>query len=154
LEASKKAQSGNQSVADVLENNVDVADQANKDIDDIRDTISEIAGQEDEGRTFKLQPAIFVVAGITLVSFFSFQAIRRRRKRPGSDLIEVSADDVSFEDLLKKIRADNLSQKQVKKVTPVKKAAAKRSPVKKATVKKATTKKSVVKKSSAKRKAK
>lgn len=151
LEASKKAQAGNQAVADALANNVEVSDQAGKDINKIEKSIDKIASESKDATGFNWANTLYVIAGLAAAAILTLLAIRRRRKRSGTTKDEIDDEYISFEELLAKIKADNLNQKTIKKATPIKKAAAKGGAVKKPAVKKSAVKKTAVKKSSIKK---
>ena len=136
LISSQKAQAGNQSVADVLSNNVDVADQANKDIDAIGDSIDQIASEEKNGTSFSLQPIAIAVGSIAAVALFTTLAVRRRRSRPSVGVSKDYAEDLDFDALLKKIRLDNLNKDIAKPTSATKKAAPRKPSVKRAVAKK------------------
>jgi hypothetical protein len=124
-------------VADVLANNVDVADQANKDIDAISNSIDEIASEEKDASSFSLQPIAIAVGSIAAVALFTALAIRRRRSRPSAGVYKDYAEDLDFDALLKKIRLDNLNKDIAKPTSATKKAAPRKPTVKRAVAKKA-----------------
>ena len=151
LISSQKDKSGTQAVADALANNILVTDKAKKDLDLLKDSIKEIDREASRSSRFSLSPIGYSISIITLVASFSLLGfiIRRRKTKNG---VPISAeDDLSFDELLKKIKLDNLNREISRETEPLSKPLPKKRIVKKSTTKKAAVKKSSNKKSATKK---